>query len=302
MELDNWHCILAVLEDYIVIIAAVSLSLLYSWWCYPITLVIVGARQRALATLTHEAAHKTLARSRWLNNLAGSALSGHLVFQLLHPYSRSHVSQHHGMFGNVSDDPDLAEHVRLGLYDDTPRRASKLRAYLFGLFLGAHAIKYIAHLFKARFQISDTRVERHELFRFAALWTVLLSSLVLTGTFQHFIFFWVVPYLTSFLIIGQAIELTEHYPSVLRHDLDIFRSRNRHPGKIEKFFTGIHAENFHLEHHLKPRIPFWNLEKANSLRRKDPYFTEIDDRNGGVFFSSANADSILTSILGTAGS
>jgi hypothetical protein len=48
---DNHHALLSLLFDYAVIAAAVYLCVGLSFWCYPISLVLIGSTQRALVNV-----------------------------------------------------------------------------------------------------------------------------------------------------------------------------------------------------------------------------------------------------------
>src|SRR3990167_1486788 len=113
--LDNWHAFVAVMYDYLVIAAGIYFFLL-SPWLYPISLILIGSRQRALATILHESAHRCIAKSSRLNRFIGTYLSGYLILQELNVYSDSHIKQHHAFLGDKKRDPDLIYHHEQGLY------------------------------------------------------------------------------------------------------------------------------------------------------------------------------------------
>ena len=52
--LDNYHGPLALLSDYLVIAAAFYSCVVFGWIAYPFAVLVIGSRQRALATMTHE--------------------------------------------------------------------------------------------------------------------------------------------------------------------------------------------------------------------------------------------------------
>jgi fatty acid desaturase len=104
------------LIDYLLIVFSIYVSQL-NLWLYPLTLMVIGSRQRALATILHEAAHKTLARNRKLNKILGTYFSGYLIFQTWSSYSRSHVVNHHTRLGSPEFDPDLKHYIESGVFD-----------------------------------------------------------------------------------------------------------------------------------------------------------------------------------------
>ena len=61
-KLDNWHGLVALFYDYAVIAAAIYFFWLTPW-AYPVSVILIGSRQRALATILHEAAHQCLVKS-----------------------------------------------------------------------------------------------------------------------------------------------------------------------------------------------------------------------------------------------
>lgn len=140
-RLDNWHAAAAVGEDFAVIAFAVSLPYLLRsfvpWWIsYSfLSVPLIGCRQRALATLLHESAHKTLALNPIWNFVAGSFLSGYLVFQSWHAYHWSHVINHHGHFNDSERDPDLKYLVEQGVYSTQNRTTFVLRYLVAPIFL-----------------------------------------------------------------------------------------------------------------------------------------------------------------------
>jgi fatty acid desaturase len=89
-------------------LAAAGLSWL---WAFPVTLVaiiLVGAGQHRLATLTHEASHYMLFRSRLLNEIVSEWFCMFPLLAATHPYRVQHIGHH--QFPNDPDrDPDIAQ-------------------------------------------------------------------------------------------------------------------------------------------------------------------------------------------------
>ncbi|MCW3641598.1 fatty acid desaturase, partial [Burkholderia cenocepacia] len=97
-EKNNWRGLLGWAGDVAMIAGAIWLARLMPY-AYPLTVLVIGSRQRALASLLHEAAHLTLARNRRLNRFIGEYLSGLPVFQDFDAYRQSHVQSHHRFLG-----------------------------------------------------------------------------------------------------------------------------------------------------------------------------------------------------------
>ncbi|HFC7429411.1 TPA: fatty acid desaturase, partial [Neisseria meningitidis] len=101
---DNWHAVLAILYDYLIIIFSIFLSE-QSYWFLPLTILLIGSRQRALATILHEASHSALTKNKKFGQILGTYFSGYLIFQSWNSYCVSHVKNHHPKLGTDSD-PD----------------------------------------------------------------------------------------------------------------------------------------------------------------------------------------------------
>lgn len=95
--------------------------------------------------------------------------------------------------------------------------------------------------------------------------------------------FWFVPFFSSAMIVGWFIELAEHFPLMQRAENTLQSSRNRHGNWLERFFTAVHFDNYHQEHHLNPAVPFWNLRKSNLIHMRDSTYSAWDSRWGGIF-------------------
>ncbi|HFC8141078.1 TPA: fatty acid desaturase [Neisseria meningitidis] len=97
---DNWHAVLAILYDYLIIIFSIFLSE-QSYWFLPLTILLIGSRQRALATILHEASHSALTKNKKFGQILGTYFSGYLIFQSWNSYCVSHVKNHHPKLGLI---------------------------------------------------------------------------------------------------------------------------------------------------------------------------------------------------------
>ena len=108
---NNYRGIIGLLYDYIVIALAIYLGQ-FNVILYPLAVLLIGSRQRALATILHDASHLCLAKSRTLNYILGTYFSGYLIAQEFNIYKQSHVKGHHTHLGDPDKDPDYQYHYR----------------------------------------------------------------------------------------------------------------------------------------------------------------------------------------------
>lgn len=157
-QLDNWHGLLALLEDCELISVAIWLSLNFPIF-YPIALVLIGSRMRALATILHESSHRTLAANPLLNDLLGY-LAAYSILQIPAAYYESHTLDHHRYLGDLNRDPDLKFHVQEGMYEPMSPSTFFLR-YILAPTLLLRVPKTIGYLIKDRF-LSPLQEANHE--------------------------------------------------------------------------------------------------------------------------------------------
>lgn len=294
---DNVHGPLALAED-LTIIGIGVLFFHVSPWLYLVSLMLIGTRQRALATLLHEGAHGTLCASRWLGMAIGM-VAGWTVLQSFYRYWHSHAANHHPYLGDETRDPDAINYVRQGLYDG-PARSFFLRQ-LIPLALGLKAWTNLSNVLRDRLIPTNFRSlsspERTEYLLFLAFWIAVVTALAWIGHLGTFVLLWVVPYLTVFQAVNWLIELAEHFPLTRLSSRDLDCTRNRYGSAVENFFTGMHGENWHLVHHLFPAVPFWHLATAHRILLQDPLYATAAMANGGLLMTGANgAPSIISEL------
>ncbi|CAF2958477.1 unnamed protein product [Rotaria sp. Silwood2] len=57
-------------------------------------------------------------------------------------------------------------------------------------------------------------------------------------------------------------------------------TRNRFCGWLWNFFLGVHNENYHLVHHLFPKIPEWEYDNVRHILMKDETYASLHRRLG----------------------
>ncbi len=93
-------------------------------------------------------------------------------------------------------------------------------------------------------------------------------------------------------MISWYIELSEHYP-IITNDGEMHKTWNRFANPVERYFTGMHNESFHLTHHLRPDIPYWNIKKAHKVMLLDQGYYKANSQMGGIFTSSTKSPSLV---------
>lgn len=291
-SLNNYRGILALSIDWFFIICSIVVSSYFeNIIIYILAIIIIGTRQRALATILHESAHRTLAENLKLNDFLGKYPSGYMIFQSFQKYAKSHVILHHNFLGDEKKDPDYIYYIESGLFSQKTK-SKFLWENLFSVFLLRKTPSFIKYLLKNR--LGDKKDP--ELKKILIMWAVIISLSVYFNSLSYVVLYWIVPLITTFPIVGWFIEMAEHYP-IIKNKNDIGQTWNRFSSPLELFLTGIHNENMHLTHHLMPNIPYWNLIKAHKIMLEDPLYMEHNKFMGGIFLSSNGNKSLWGKII-----
>ena len=300
-SLDNWHGFLEVLEDWVVVLVSIAISL-WAWRncttvigvsVYLLSVVIIGARQHGVADLLHQAAHRTLAKNNTLNFLLGTLFSGYLVLQSFTGYTSSHIANHHPYLGNPELDPDYQGLINNHIYGLGLNRESIVK-YLWSLASPATTLRYLRYLVKHRMFNQDENLWESIVRSLYILSLVILS--VWFNFWQEVLAYWIVPLTTTASWTGSVVELLEHYPFMeAAPKVDIYMSRNRFFHPTINFFIGKHWDGYHLIHHLFPGIPSWKYSEAHDILVKDTVYAS---RQKSVGFSSIWDELILNTTVG----
>lgn len=90
---------------------------------------------------------------------------------------------------------------------------------------------------------------------------------------------WLVPQLTFLMGLLELRSFTEHV-GVGEESLP---ARTIKAGGLERFLFNPHYASFHLEHHLYPSVPYYNLEKLHSELMKSEEFSQNTTIAEGYF-------------------
>lgn len=301
---DNITGGLYIVKDYTVIFMCALATVKLSWWLYPLAVLLIGSHQRGLTTIAHDAAHKILAKNRTLNFVYGVLFAAYPIFQKHFAYRESHIKNHHPNLGDPNRDPDLQFFISSGVYETAHPLRYYFRIAIFPI-LGGATFNYLKYLMANRFKTTDAQREnferRHLLIDttgFYGFWIVVLGACYYFKVLDYFLLFWAIPYLTSFQILGWFIELAEHNPMCEDSKKDIYLTRNRKGPLIEKMLFGVNLDEYHLEHHLSPSVPFWHLKKAQAIHKRDPEYAALSLTWGGLFSSGPNGQkSVIKQLL-----
>ena len=264
---------LAVAQTFALIATVAVLAVAFwSWWAALIAVVLMAPLAHALFILAHDAAHYRLYETRWLNDLVGRAC-GTLAGLSMCTYRVIHRLHHNHLYG--PEDPDIALH---GGY---PRGRMYLARKLAKDLAGLTAWKTYAYFFGAPAANSETNTAARPLddtsprLRQAARrdrWGVLslhVATPVIafaTGWGWYYVVLWLVPLATVLQVIFRLRAICEH-GALTDLSSPLTAARTNLPNWWQRYLLFPHHVNYHIEHHLYPAVPHYNLPGLHQALR-----------------------------------
>ena len=269
---------LAVAGDWLMVGA--SMALVAAWpnpFTVVVALLLLAGRQLGFAVLTHEAAHRTLFRTRWLNDTVGHWLCGAPIWLDVKRYRQQHL-RHHAYNGGP-EDPDL------GLLTPYPATPAALRRRLVRDLLGIAGMRRVfGQLAMDLGFMSYTTSPGAEWLPprpwHERLWlgirhlgpVLLVNSALLGGLFAlgypALYLLWVASYLTTYSAVLRIRAIAEHACSE-RGTNGLTNTRTTLvTNPVEQLLFAPHRVNYHVEHHVLMTVPFFRLPLVHSRLRE----------------------------------
>ncbi len=252
-----------------------------SWIAVPafvLGFAVLGGRHLGLAILHHEAAHRTLFKTRWLNDAVGDWLCARPTWNDLRKYRAHHFIHHRRT--NQPDDPDLS------LIQPFPTTRASLARKFRRDIVGLTGIKYLfgRALMDAGILKWTVANELVWLPRDGRRWWsypyefvknaggMLLTNALLFATCRAsghswLYFVWVLSYVTPFPLFLRIRSIAEHAGT--ERGRDMFRNtRTTHAGFLARATVAPIRVNFHIEHHVLPSVPYYRLPRMHRMLRE----------------------------------
>lgn len=243
-----------------------------------VALVVIAGRQLGLAILQHEGSHRTLFRTRWMNDIVADFLCARPVWQHLPKY-RAHHLRHHSKVG-TDVDPDISLHAGF-----PTSRASMARKMLRDL-VGITGLKTVIALVLMdaeviRWTVSNDiewlpqKGRRWFSYPLAVLKNaggMLLTNAALFAVLAacgHPALYavWVLAFITPMPLFVRIRSIAEH--ACLTRGPDVLRNtRTTRAGWLFRLTVAPNSVNYHIEHHLLAGVPYYRLPQMHRLLRE----------------------------------
>ena len=269
---------LAVAGDWAFVGAA--LALVGAWpnvVTVAVALVVLGGRQLGFSNLMHEAAHRTLFRTRLLNDVVGEWLCAGPVWADLRRYRKHHLAHH--AFTGTAKDPDLClvtpfPTTRASLLRKVARDLTGVAGLkrLVAIFLmDTERLSYTASGGARRLGPADRpagtwRRGARRMAPFVVSQSVLFGLCWVAGA-PWLYAVWLAALLTTYSLFLRVRAIAEH--SCTGEGPAAFPStRTTEAGWLARLTVAPHGVNYHLEHHALMSVPFFRLPAFHRLLRE----------------------------------
>ncbi len=241
---------------------------------------VIASRQHALMVLVHEAIHKRISRTVWINDTLTRFTAAFPVFISLSKWRFIHL--YHHQYTHTKDDPDRAIFARY------PLGSRQFWRLLVRDVCGLNVIstlKYfidlpvVAQEFNRKF-LGETRARHYQqitdMSLFTMFWGIVFISGFVFGGWRFgkiLLLYWLIPYCTLTQVFFRIRGAIEH-GNVPDPENAYQQTRTYFMPAALRFFFAPKQVNYHLEHHLYPSVPFYHLPRLHAVLSREVYPAE----------------------------
>lgn len=257
---NMFRSVLHIAFDWSCLFAALWVVMLWGWWAVPVSLLVLGNRQRALGNVLHDCAHRNVSRRAQVNDLIARTLVAPLQFADFEQYRKTHL-RHHMHLGHPQHDPDYISSAggNRNCWRET-FRANLLNPRLWGSTVVGDFAKPL---------------DAQKLLYIALWWAALLVFIGVVAGWQTsgvFLALWLAARATFFFLITSFREMCDHFG---RTPGGIFQfSRDITARSVLRYIVHPKNNGYHLTHHLLPTVPYYHLPAAHQALLKLAVFQE----------------------------
>jgi len=266
-----------------------------SWLLYLPLAFIVATRQQAMGILVHDIAHSRYLKNTKLSDLIGNVFMGYPLFLTVETY-RSHHLKHHRHI-NTEQDPDW--NYKVGRKEfQTPTTKSRFFLHLLKTSIGFGMVEmalYMRLVYKSAPSSKKTKEKTDVsgiIFKISYL-VVVIAGLIYFDVWKLYLLMWLIPQFTFLMGLLELRSFTEHVGLTLDDNPHKHPARTIKANFLEGFLFNPHFAHYHLEHHLYPSVPYYNLPKLHKVLMKSNEFTDNTTIAQGYFSAKGTIAQIV---------
>ena len=220
--------------------------------------LLLGNRLLGFGVLVHECGHRTLFRTPALNDFVGRWLAAPPTFNNMRAYMRGHL-EHHRLAG-TAEDPDLPN------YRDYPISRDRLWRKLRRDLSGQTGWRTLQGVGRNLSNYSRLSPEARGALGRAVLMNILIFLALTVAGVPVLYLTWVLAYIFILPLVSRIRQVAEHGAVPDLYSMDARNNtRSVRSNWLMRALFSPHGVNWHLEHHLMPSVPIYNLGRLHRL-------------------------------------
>ena len=275
--ISNVRFLWAVARQWLVIVMATGFAIWFGHWAiYALMMLVIATRQHALGILMHDATHFRCLTNHKANDVISDLFCALPSGILTSRYRHEH--QMHHRFLNTDKDPYWVDFKADEMWSFPKKKKSTLMIFL-GDLIGINGKKmmkvahrwspWINHFSQQKIPPPLTKIERVTIYFFVA---TVACFLFLTNSWWLFLILWVIPLSTLTVAMLRLRTIGEHLGLPNKHELDA--SRHTDGTLLERLSISPLNINYHIDHHLFPSVPYYNLPKLHQILLKNNHYVK----------------------------
>lgn len=261
----------AIAYNWAIILTTAYISAMYlNIFTYLLAIIVIGARMHALAILMHDASHYRFMKNRYWNDLITDITTMYPLFLTIEKYRINHLAHHKHL--NTEEDPDWVSKLPKKEFQ-FPKTKQEFILGILSYFLLVQGVKD-AIWFVTRFNVfgaNKNPTKKSSQLSQLLFYGLLITVLSVFSLWTFFLLFWLIPYFSTFLMFQYIRSVSEHFGD-LEYDHLLSSSRTVKTNALERFLIAPHNVGYHIEHHLYPGVPYYNLPKLHQLLLETPIY------------------------------
>ena len=252
--LKPWKSLLVILLEWSIIIACIFIHKSFTnILVYICIWFVISTRLYAMYSLIHEAIHYSITRNKVLNEIIAQVFLGFPLLISLKSMRENHLAHH--KYLQTDQDPEM-KHLKYKEFHFPASKTQLVKLFLLDI-TGINFVYYkILKIYNLTFHFNKNN------FFDILLFVSVFAAAYYLGFAKDVLLYWLIPYATFYQLLNRIRLSTEHFNI---DESNSFKTRSVVASFFETLIFTPYNLGYHLEHHLYPSIPFYNLPKLHSL-------------------------------------